>query len=96
MECCSNGVMSRAENRANRAIQFSSITPSLYYTKPVDAFLVDGEEGVFAAWSEGALVHMATGDDGSWRHFASYDSSWVPKILRVIEAAAALTPTRKA
>jgi len=53
--------------------------------KKVKAMLVGGKEGVFAAWQEGHLIHMATGDDGHWRELTSFDKAWITKIIRVLD-----------
>jgi hypothetical protein len=56
--------------------------------REVQAFLVGGEEGVFAAWKEKhgdeEIICFATGDDGFWREVAGYHITWVPAILTAL------------
>lgn len=50
----------------------------------VSAKLVGGEDGVFAVWMEGEIVHMAAGDDGHWWEIGAYHKYWIPQIQKVL------------
>ena len=48
----------------------------------VEAWLVGGPEGVFAAWTdERGLVHMARGDDGTWFELTTYHPHWITDMI---------------
>ena len=63
--------------------------PEESYTQ-VDAYLVGGTEGVFAAWCEDDIIYLASGDDGGWWEIASYHKDWIPGILGALGMAAEL------
>ncbi|HCX21888.1 MAG TPA: hypothetical protein DHN29_08230 [Cytophagales bacterium] len=53
----------------------------------VNAFLVGGPTGVFAAWKDGNCVRYAEGDDGYWREKGSFNEHWLPRIIGVLSEA---------
>lgn len=63
-------------------------------SEEVEAFLVGGDEGVFAVWGEkstncgsGTLIKFAQGDDGNWRGInVVYDLPWLDEIIEALKA----------
>lgn len=56
--------------------------------KEVEAWIVGGSEGVFAAWASGNLVYFAHGDDGHWWQVGSgFHHIWIAQIAAAILAA---------
>lgn len=45
---------------------------------------VGGDEGIFATYQVGNLVHFLAGDDGAWWCIASYHQDWLGGISKNI------------
>lgn len=84
--------VSYTKQRITVVKKWARYSPDATLGTPVDAFLVGGPEGVFAAWREGNQIHFATGDDGYWREVASYHRNWANDILICIGLAHEDTP----
>lgn len=51
----------------------------------VEAYCVNGDEGVFAIFTFERFICLASGDDGHWWILNVYDKAWLPDIKEALD-----------